>query len=382
MYKQDKPRFSLKDELFNKETMELLAQEIGSADKTFDKNGFVTDAIKGFKIRELKERITFIAELFDVHLNGTYREKLKTLLAALPDELDPSKQDDDFGKFIHAPHSRFVALYGNSKEDLDVSLKALREMTKRFSAEFAIRTFIREHYDVTIAFLKGCASDSNYHVRRLASEGTRPKLPWAEKIPIKISDEKEMLDILYSDKTRYVTRSVANHLNDIYKTDSSFVYETLSEWKKEAKQNEEEFEWLTRHALRNALAIGEEKAIRLLGYKKPNVSIDQISQSDTKVSVGDAFEFTFRIHANGNKKERILVNYSMSYASDPTKKNKRVSSKNFKIADTVLTSEKDLICRKRHPMRMMSTKTLYPGLHTIDVRINGVSHLKYSFELI
>ena len=382
MYKQDTPRFSLKDQLFNKEKITMLAKEISSVSDLFNERAFIKDALEGFKTRELKERISFIAELFDEYIPGGYEQKLKVILTSLPEPLDPTRHDDDFGSFLYAPHSRFVAMYGNSKEHLKISLHAIREITKRFSAEFAIRTFLNHHYEETIKFLDECSKDANYHVRRLASEGTRPKLPWAEKVEIQRSDEKKILDRLHKDPTRYVTRSVANHLNDIYKTDPNVVYEILGEWIENGKQEREELLWIIRHALRNALALGDTRALRLLGYKKPQVSVTNQHQDQKSIAIGQSFEFHFTLVSTDYETQRLLINYSMEYAPSPETKKKQASSKNFKVADTSLRLGEERTFLKKHPMRVMSTKRLYPGIHTIRVRINGEEYLKYSFELI
>lgn len=162
------------------------------------------------------------------------------MLDALPPILDPTKNDDDFGDFILAPLSDFVAQHGATEEHLDSSLAALGEITKRFSAEFAIRIFINAFPERSLEFLNECAGDANYHVRRLASEGTRPTLPWSGKISIDYHEPLPILDKLYRDPTRFVTRSVANHLNDIAKVDPDLVISMLKRWKKAGDQDPKE----------------------------------------------------------------------------------------------------------------------------------------------
>ncbi len=128
------------------------------------------------------------------------------LRQALPPELDPSKSDDDFGDFIYALYSEYVTAYGCNEEQLDFSLQALREISKRFSVEFAIRDFINNFPTQTLKMLEECAKSENYHERYLASEGLRPKLPWAKKLTIDYREPLKHLELLYSDRIRYVTR--------------------------------------------------------------------------------------------------------------------------------------------------------------------------------
>ena len=156
-------------------------------------------------------------ECLKKYLPADYAEAVNILLKALPEPLNENRTDDDFGDFIYAPYSDFVAHYGCIEANLAFSLAALKEMTKRFSAEDAIRYFINAFPKETLKTLYAWTSDSNYHVRRLCSEGTRPKLPWSQKINIPPEDALPILHALFADKTRYVTRSVANHLNDIAK---------------------------------------------------------------------------------------------------------------------------------------------------------------------
>ena len=133
-----------------------------------------------FPTLELIQRIAHISSCLYEYLPDAYPAALDIILNSLPPALDPTKTDDDFGDFIFAPLSLFVATYGCTQNHLERSLQALKEITKRFSAEDAIRYFINAFPDETGSFLLGCAQDENYHVRRLASEGTRPKLPWSQ----------------------------------------------------------------------------------------------------------------------------------------------------------------------------------------------------------
>ena len=175
-----KTTFSLKDQLFNAEKVGWLAAQFSSATKNFAVDRFQKDILHLFPELELKERIAHITTVLHKHLPDSYPVALQIVLDALPPELDPSLSDDDFGDFIIAPLGHFVATYGRSPEHLEMSLNALCEITKRFSAEDAIRYFINDYPNETLRFLNECARHQNYHVRRLASEGTRPKLPWAQ----------------------------------------------------------------------------------------------------------------------------------------------------------------------------------------------------------
>ncbi len=368
--------FSLKDQLFNEVKVTYLAELFHAVYPQFPADDFVKAVVDAFPELELKQRITHITEQLNVYLPDDYSDALEIILQALPPELDPSKKDDDFGEFIIAPLSNYVALYGCEAEYLEMSLNALKAITKRFSAEDAIRYFINAFPDETFAFLKTCALDANYHVRRLASEGSRPKLPWAQKLVTEYVWPLELLDLLYADSTRYVTRSVANHLNDISKLDPELVLATLKRWQAEDKQDVKEMAFICKHALRTLIKQGHQEALGLIGFgEAPDISISDLTTTTPDVIVGDAFEFAFTL--TSHKQQNLVVDYLMVFASDSKKRSQKV----FKIKQLELAKGKVVKLSKRHPMRLMTTRRLYEGEHSITLQVNGQAYGSLSFNL-
>lgn len=267
-------RFSLKDHLFNRDSVTALADQVRTASESFDADAFVGDVMVGLPERELKQRIAWIAHCLRQHLPTDYRDAVNVILAALPPRLDESLTDNDFGDFIHAPYAQFVAEYGCIAGHLVFSLVSLREITMRFSAEFAIRDFINAFPEVTLATITSWAGDRNYHVRRLCSEGTRPTLPWGRRLFTPVAATIPILDLLYTDPTRYVTRSVANHLNDITKVDPDLVIATLQCWQAAGGQSPDELRFIVRHATRTLVKLGHPGAMALWGMSPdPKVSV-------------------------------------------------------------------------------------------------------------
>jgi 3-methyladenine DNA glycosylase AlkC len=176
MAKQSVKKFSLKDDLFNAQKVGKIALEIHNVYPAFNIDTFKKEVVGAFPELELKERIYHIRDMLKKYLPDNYTDATDILLEALPPELDPKKSDDDFGDFIYAPYSDYVATYGCTEEYLDFSLEALQDMTKRFSVEYAIRDFINLYSEKTLEMLYACTLSENYHERRLASEGLRPKL--------------------------------------------------------------------------------------------------------------------------------------------------------------------------------------------------------------
>ncbi|MCF6245204.1 MAG: hypothetical protein L3J43_09220 [Sulfurovum sp.] len=372
-----KEKFSLKDELYNPQKIAMIANEIKEVYRSFKLDAFSQEVLEKFPKLELKERIYHIRDMLHKYLPDDYKEAINILLQALPSELDPSKSDDDFGDFIYAPYSEYVTAFGCTEEHLDFSLSALREITKRFSVEYAIRDFINNYPAQTLAMLETCAKSENYHERRLASEGLRGKLPWAKKLTIAYDEPLRHLELLYIDKTRYVTRSVANHLNDIAKIDAPLVLETLKRWKKSKKQESKEMAFIINHALRTLVKQGNAEALDMLGYEKePAITVKDIVLKAENVKVGEALEFEVEIRAEDDVK--LLVDYVIHFR---TKKG-TLSPKVHKLKKLSLKKGESIVLKKKHPFRAnMTTRTLYAGEHLLEVQINGTIVDKKSFDL-
>lgn len=367
----------LKDILFNKTKVEQIAGEIHRVHPSFKKNEFVRDVMNEFPELELKARISWIAECLKKYLPGDYKRAVDILVKALPAPNNPELSDDDFGDFIYAPYAEYVAKNGCTKGYLKFSLDTLYEITQRFSAEDAIRYFINAFPKETLKELLLWAKDSHYHVRRLCSEGTRPKLPWSQKINIEITAPLPILDNLFSDKKRFVTRSVANHINDISKIDPDLALETIGKWQKSDKQKSEEMDYIVRHALRTLVKQGNPKAIKHLGFHHdPHVSVSKfLVPKQMKMNTGLEFSFMIQAHEDTN----VIIDYILYFQSKSGKLN---SKKVFKLTKLALTRDKPVMVSKRHMLReRMTTRTLYPGKHEIEIQINGRRLAKESFLL-
>jgi len=367
MYNTQMEKFSLKDQLFNLEKVEKISHEIYTVFPAFQEDVFTQEVVGAFAQLELKERITHICNTLHRYLPSQYDEAIDILLLALPPELDSSKEDDDFGDFIYAPYGEFVQRYGCNEKNLSLSLRALREVTKRFSVEYAIRDFINTYPDETLAMLALCAKSDNYHERRLASEGLRPKLPWAKKLTLDYHVPFVLLNQLFSDRTRYVTRSVANHLNDVSKIDAPYVIETLKHWQQSKKQNAKEMAFISKHALRTLVKVGDKDALALLGFKK-NVAVElkTFSLAVQSLCVGETLMFD--VHLYAKEDADVLLDYIIHFRT----KQGKFSSKVHKFKQLTLEKGESIILRKKHLFKAnMSTRTLYEGEHRIGLQLNG-----------
>ena len=372
-----KEKFSLKDELFNSDKVHKIAVEIKAVYSAFDQKEFERDVLEAFPQLELKERIYHIRDMFAFYLPGDYREAVGILLQSLPDELDTNRSDNDFGDFIYAPYSEFVTAFGCSREELSFSLQALREITKRFSVEFAIRDFLNAYPEETFAMLEVCSLSDNYHERRLASEGLRPKLPWAKKINAEYDKALFILNNIFYDETRYVTRSVANHLNDISKVDPTLVIDTLQRWKVTGRQNEKEMDYIVNHALRTLVKQGNEEALVLLGYERdPKIVLSGFKLHQNEVRLGEELIFDFEIEAKEDC--HLLLDYIIHFRT----KSGKASPKVHKIKKLSLQAGECIGVSKKHLFRAnMSTRKLYVGEHKVELQINGKRYSLGVFNL-
>ena len=370
------PSFSLKDELFNRTSVTELATGVARAHSAFPAQRFINDSVTGFPERELKARIQWLVECLHRHLPADVNEATTILLSALPPPLDPTLMDDDFGRFIWGVPAEYIAQYGCNKAHLTQSLEFLRESTQRFSAENPIRAFLLNFPKQTMQFVHRCAKDQNYHVRRLASEGIRPLLPWSPRVNIAHADIIEVLGLLHADKTRYVTRSIANTLNDITKSAPELVLATLDDWQVAGRQSADELQWMTRHALRTLLRDYDARALQLLGYN-PKAKVNwHPTHSSTSVRLGQAFELGGTLTSLAAQK--LLITVRLQFL----KANGTHNAKVFALKDVELNAGEALEITKKIPFKAITTRVLYPGEHFAEFVVNGQLKATYSFTFV
>ncbi len=369
------PSFSLADQLFNAQTVTVLADALAESWQSFDHAAFTRASLAAFPALSLKERIRHMVDRLDDQLPEDFEQAVAVLQRALPEALDPSLTDDDFGHFIWSVPADWVALNGCTSERLDRSLAFLREATMRFSVENAIRPFLAEYPEHTMRFIRRCATDTNYHVRRLASEGIRPYLPWAQRVRLPPDQVVEVLSTLHADQTRYVTRSVANTMNDLSRDDPDLVIETLTRWRKAAEQDQDELDWMTRHALRTLVKADHRQALELLGYpSQPKFSLQGVSVSEA-VAIGDA------LHWRGTLTSKTAQNLKIALRVHFLKANGDHSVKVFAVKE-VAAGKESFVIEKKIPFKPITTRTLYLGTHHVELVVNGKARGKRSFELI
>lgn len=376
-HRQDKKRFSLKDELFNKSSVRTISTEIKNVYPDFNQVGFEEAVLSGFKRQELMDRVRGIRDQLRAFLPKSYPTALGIILEALPPELDPNKEDNDFGEFIYASYGYFVATYGCTEKHVDLSLQALEEITKRFSVERALRDFLNSFPTKTLVAVERWSKSDNYHVRRLASEGTRPYLPWAKQIQLSPQKFVPILNRLHADPTRYVVRSVANHVNDLSKIVPAGAVALVEKWQNKKLLSEKDSRFLLRHALRTLIKEGNKTALQVVGYGSTDFRVENFKLKENKVKIGQTLSFSFDIRATTAEEQALLIDYKIYFL----KANGDYAIKTFKISEKKLSGKEVLTMDKSHAFVLMSTRALYTGVHYIELQINGRASRRLPFQL-
>jgi 3-methyladenine DNA glycosylase AlkC len=356
--------------LFNRALVEDLARHLKRRWSAFDDKGFVAVALKDFKSLEMKQRATQIAAALAAHLPSDVPRALKLLTETLRplDSTGKPVADASAGLagMVIWPMGEYVARHG--LDHVDDSLRALKALTIRSTAEFAIRPFLLRHPQKTLAFLKTWAKDSNAHVRRLVSEGSRPRLPWGLRLKDFVADPAPilpLLEMLKDDPSEYVRRSVANSLNDIAKDHPDLVAGLAKRWMKDASRDRGR---LVRHACRTLVKAGHTKTLAALGFAaKPKITLQHFSISTTKVVFGTHAAFSVQLRSTGRSPQNIVLDYVIHHR----KKNGATTPKVFKWKTISLKSGESLRLERRHPLRAITTRVYYPGRHRIEIMANG-----------
>lgn len=281
------------------------------------------------------------------------------------------------------PVSTAVAARAVSDDDSDTfdnAMSLLADLTGRFSAEFAIRTLLRHDLDRALEIISSWTSSSDPAIRRLASEGTRPYLPWAIRIPqlaARPGVTVPILDSLYRDADPVVRRSVANHLNDLSRDHGDLVVDTARRWQA-APAPDGSTTAVVRHGLRTLVKRGHPAALELLGFPAVRVAIDGPLLEQTTVPFGGSITFTATISNDGDEPARLAIDYAVHHR----KSNGAQSPKVFKWTTRTLGPGQRITLSREHWFRPITTRRYHPGVHAVDIRVNGITSTRTAFELL
>ena len=364
----------------NEYNSEMIAQMGGHLHRVwpeFNTEGFARDASAGLSELELKERLMHIADVLTTYLPNDFEKAVLVMKGALA----PYNEDWSAGKELGVigwgslVFNRYVSQ--NGLRHFDASMDFFKEATSRFSAEFDIRYFLLDDPKGTLKQLSLWTKNANYHVRRLVSEGTRPRLPWAMKLQPFIDDPSPILPLLEAlkdDDEEYVRRSVANNLNDIAKDHPDLVAEIASKWLQGAGKNRKR---LVQHACRTLVKQGHQPTLRALGYGEPDVTLEALNLLSPKVMFGEGVVFDVVLRSTSKKPQNIMIDYAIHHR----KANGSTSPKVFKWKNCTLRGGDTLKASKKHAIKPITTRVYYNGGHAVEIFVNGMSLGLQKFEL-
>ena len=355
--------------------LEHIARCFSQIDSNFKQQEFYAQAILELDKLELKQRVMLIIETLHDYLPADFI-KTADLLKQLPrvwQQLDPEQKISSFAAW---PVIDYASIYGLAHPQQ--SLAVLKTLTHLFSAEFAIRAFIIKHPDYCHSQFTQWIKDDSEHVRRLVSEGTRPRLPWGLQLKPFIKDPSvniPLLSALKDDPSLYVRRSVANHLNDISKDNPALLVDICQRWNEDASQD---VQWIIKHATRSLVKAGHPEVLSLLGYKQElHLSPVILHINNTQVQLGDYLEFTLDFNSTCAKPQKLVIDFAIHFV----KANGQQKAKVFKLKSLSLGAKQACSLQKRHGIKAITTRQYYAGTHLLEIVINGQSVASQVFEL-
>ncbi len=362
---------------FSPALVRRLADDIARVHPSFASRAFVKEAAAGLDDLELIDRGKHIMAALATHLPPAYPEAIEVLLQSLgPENATDELVGVGMAPLFYLPHVLFVAERG--LDHFDLSMRAQYELTKRFSAESSIRPYIARDPERTFASLRTWTRDDNAHVRRLVSEGTRLRLPWAMRVAWLDQHPKrviELLELLKDDPTTLVRRSVANNLNDLGKVHPALLVDTCAGW---LDNTSVERQALIEHALRSAIKRGESGALRLLGFGgKPDVAIEDVRFEPRRVAIGGRVCVSFTLRNKARRSQDLLVDLALHFV----KANGNASPKVFKLKRVSLPPGGGVTLQRAVSLAVHTTRKPRPGKHAVDVVVNGVAMQAGSFDV-
>ncbi|MFB7369271.1 DNA alkylation repair protein [Streptomyces sp. NPDC056222] len=361
---------------FNADAARLIGDRIRVVHPQFDVDSYAAEVASRMPGKELKDRVLVLAEGLRTRLPADYAEAVPILLAILGDELAEGEGMFNSSWFL-MPVARFVEEYGLDHPGL--SLDAIEEITKRHTGEYAIRPYLEQHYALSMERVARWALSPSHNVRRLASEGIRPRLPWARTLTVFVKDPRPVLEILEplrSDPSGYVRKSVANNLNDISKDAPDLALATALRWLEESPTPETG--WIVKHGLRTLVKKGDQQALAILGATGgEHVRVPRLTITPRSVTLGETLLIGFDIENTDDRAHSIAVDYVVHHV----RKNGRSIPKVFKLTTLELGPGERRSLEKTHAIKEVQTRRYYAGEHTVDIQVNGLVQATGRFDL-
>jgi 3-methyladenine DNA glycosylase AlkC len=353
-------------EIFAPQTYRDIAREMAALDPKFDARRFLALSLQGLDDLSLMQRLRRMSESLHAVLPADYRKALARLR-----QLAPRIQRG----FVTLALPDYVGLYG--RDHFDLSMQALKYFTAFGSSEFAVREFLRLDLPRALGEMVAWSRDEDEHVRRLASEGSRPRLPWSFRLDSLIADPSPtapILEQLRDDPSLYVRKSVANHLNDIAKDHPTTVLDRIEGW----PLHQPRTAWIAKRALRTLIKKGDRRALSVIGAgEKPKVVVHDLSLTPRKIALGGRVALSFRMESKARQPQRLVVDYVIHYV----KKSGATSGKVFKLKELTLLPGETIALARWLNIRDFTTRVHHPGRHDVEIIVNGERLARDFFQL-
>jgi 3-methyladenine DNA glycosylase AlkC len=353
-------------EMFNRSFFERLASAVKKHHRSFNEKGFTRDCTMDIASLSLNERMRKGAASLNKFLTGHFLndvEILKNSIAEMP------------GGYTNLIFPDYVAQFG--KDHFYGSMEALKYFTTFGSSEFAVREFIRARPGESLNIMKEWAKDPDHHVRRLASEGSRPRLPWSFKLESVIKDPSltaPILETLKSDPELYVRRSVANHLNDHSKDNPGFLGKLIRSWDLRDQQTA----WIVKHGCRTLIKKGDAGSLAVFRFEKnPKLRLQKFRIAQKKLKLGEPLDFSFDLVSEKSSDQKLVVDYLIHYR----KSSGQLSPKVFKLKEVILPPKRTITLGKKQMLKDFTTRKHFAGEHLLELQVNGKILHKTHFHL-
>lgn len=361
----------MKDQYYNYDSIHQLALNMKTVYHSFQVDDFVEDIMDDtWNELELKARMRQITINMGKYLPTDYEQALGIIdqvVGGFPAGLNDNA-------LIYFPD--FIEVYGQDECNWDLSMAAIERYTLSSTAEFVVRPFIMRNEERMMAQMAIWARHDNEHVRRLASEGCRPALPWGQAL---VSFKKDPMPVLHileqlkADPSLYVRKSVANNLNDISKTHPELIAKVAEEW----YGKNEHTDWIVKHGCRTLLKKGNKNVLGTFGFSDSDcVKVDGFTLSASSISIGEDIRFSFAL--SGKETTKIRLEYEIDYV----KANGKHSRKIFQISEILLKENQEKTYTKNHSFMDLSSRKHYPGTHLVTLIINGTKRGTLEFEVL
>lgn len=351
----------LKD-LYSPSFYNKLADSLQVSLTRFDKPAFVESIFTSrFADMELKDRMRHTARVLHTYMPQSFSESVPVLERIVAQLL---KDNFRAGALEFAFLPDYIENYGI--HDYPNAVVVLEFMTQFITCEFAVRPFLIRYPDEMLKQMQSWSLHPEHTVRRLASEGTRPRLPWAMAVPYLKKNPELVLPILENlknDSSESVRRSVANSLNDIAKSHPQIVLETAKKWTGLSKETDA----IIRHGSRTLLKQGNPDILNHYGLTASDISISDVKLETSNIGVGENLSFSFTVQNESPSPRTIRLEYAIYYM----KANGMLSKKVFKISERVYLPSERMSVIKKQSFRVITTRTFYSGLHKLAIIVNG-----------